>query len=100
MLTDFSDAANIARDYAVQLAQILESEIVLINTYHIPYAGATSGALVNVDGLALEEAEKNMKEQMDYCEKNFSNVPSGFCLTNNNCNLNIIRVLFSFCFLF
>ena len=51
--TDFSDTANKARDYAVQLAQILGAEIILINTYHIPYAGATSGALVNVDGLAL-----------------------------------------------
>jgi nucleotide-binding universal stress UspA family protein len=63
--TDFSESANIARDYAVQLAQILEAEVVLLNTYHIPYAGATSGAL---------EAEKNMKEQMEYCENNFSNI--------------------------
>lgn len=72
--TDFSDTANKARDYAVQIAQLLEAEILLLNTYHIPYAGASAGTLVNVDTLALEESERQMKFQMDYCTKNFSNV--------------------------
>jgi len=72
--TDFSETADKARDYAVQLAQILNVEVFLLNTYHIPYAAATSGALVNIDGLAKEAAEKSMKEQMEYVQQNFSNV--------------------------
>lgn len=72
--TDFSDTANKARDYAVQIAQVIDAEIILLNTYHIPYAGASAGTLVNVDGIALEDAEKHMKEQMEYVKMNFSDV--------------------------
>ncbi|MCB0402218.1 MAG: universal stress protein [Flavobacteriales bacterium] len=72
--TDFSDTADKARDYAVQIAQMIDAEIVLLNTYHIPYAGASAGTLVNVDAMALEDSQKNMKEQLEYARLNFSDV--------------------------
>ena len=52
--TDFSETANKARDYAIQIAQQINAEIVLLNTFHIPYAGAGSGTLVNLDKIAKE----------------------------------------------
>ena len=72
--TDFSETADKARDYAVQIAQIFGSEIILLNTYHVPYAGASAGTLVNIDGMALEDSKKNMAEQLAYVRENFSNI--------------------------
>lgn len=72
--TDFSETADKARDYAVQIAQVIDAEIILLNTYHIPYAGASAGTLVNIDAMAMEDSEKHMKDQMDYVTKNFSNI--------------------------
>ncbi len=72
--TDFSDTANKARDYAIQIAQMLNAEVVLLNAYHVPYAGASAGALVNVDNLALEEVEKQMRGQLEYVRLNYSDV--------------------------
>ncbi len=72
--TDFSDTADKARDYAVQIAQMLDAEIVLLNSFHVPYAAASSGTLINVDALALEDSEKHMKQQIEYAKQNFSNI--------------------------
>jgi nucleotide-binding universal stress UspA family protein len=72
--TDFSDTANKARDYAIQLAQELNAEIILLNTYHIPYAGASAGTLVNLDKVALEESENSMSNQIEYLNLNYSNI--------------------------
>ena len=72
--TDFSDTANKARDYAIQLAQELDAQIILLNTYHIPYSGASSGTLVNLDKVALEESEKAMSNQVEYLSLNYSNI--------------------------
>lgn len=72
--TDFSDTADKARDYAVQLAQELGAQIILLNTYHIPYSGASAGTLVNLDKVALEEAEKSMSNQIEYLNLNYSNI--------------------------
>lgn len=72
--TDFSDTANKARDYAIQLAQLIEAEIIMLNTYHIPYSGASAGTLVNIDKIAHEESEKAMKLQMEYINLNYSNI--------------------------
>jgi nucleotide-binding universal stress UspA family protein len=72
--TDFSDTANKARDYAIQLAQLIEAEIILLNTYHIPYSGASAGTLINIDKIALEESEKAMHLQLEYVKSNYSNI--------------------------
>ena len=72
--TDFSETANKARDYAIQLAQLIDAEIVLLNTFHIPYSGASAGTLVNLDKIALEESEKAMELQLEYVNSNYSNV--------------------------
>ncbi len=72
--TDFSETANKARDYAIQLAQEFDAEIILLNTYHIPYSGASAGTLVNLDGIAMEESEKAMKLQLEYLNENYSNI--------------------------
>ena len=72
--TDFSETANKARDYAIQLAQLIEAEIILLNTFHIPYSGASAGTLINLDKIALEESEKAMELQLEYINLNYSNV--------------------------
>jgi len=72
--TDFSDTANKARDYAIQLAQLISAEIILLNTYHIPYSGTGAGTLVNIDKIALEESEKAMELQLEYVNSNYSNI--------------------------
>ncbi len=72
--TDFSDTANKARDYAVVLAEQLSAEIVLLNTYHIPYSGASAGTIVNLGKVAHEESEKSMSNQKEYLDLNFPNL--------------------------
>jgi len=72
--TDFSETANKARDYAIQLAQELEAQIILLNTYHFPYSGASSGTLVNLDKVALEESEKSMSNQLEYLNMHYANI--------------------------
>jgi nucleotide-binding universal stress UspA family protein len=42
--TDFSNAANNAVDYAVELAKLFRAKIVLVNTYNIPYSTYETGA--------------------------------------------------------
>ena len=72
--TDFSDTADKARDYAIQLAQVLDAEIILLNTYHIPYSGDGAVTFINMDQFAKQESEKLMKEEMEYCQLNYSDV--------------------------
>lgn len=72
--TDFSETANIARDYAIQIAKVLNAEIILLNTFHIPYSGASSGTLVNLDKVALEESEKAMSNQVEYLNLNYADI--------------------------
>lgn len=72
--TDFSETADKARDYAIQLAQLIEAEIILLNTYHVPYSGASAGTLINIDKIALEEAEKAMDLQLEYVNNNYANI--------------------------
>jgi nucleotide-binding universal stress UspA family protein len=72
--TDFSETANKARDYAIQLAQLIDAEIILFNTFHIPYSGASAGTLINLDKIALEESEKAMELQLEYVNSNYANV--------------------------
>jgi nucleotide-binding universal stress UspA family protein len=70
--TDFSDTANRARDYAINIAELLNAEIFLINTYHIPHAGATMA--VNVEALARDSSQEEMDKQLKYLELNFPEV--------------------------
>jgi nucleotide-binding universal stress UspA family protein len=71
--TDFSETANKARDYAVQLAQELNAEVMLLNSCHIPYASVHSGVIVNVDEIS-KASEQLMKEQLEYLNLNYSNI--------------------------
>jgi len=73
VLTDFSETANKARDYAVQLAQELKAEVILINIYHVPIAGAHPDLYVDVTEMA-NGAEQRMKAQMTYLRLNYSNI--------------------------
>ncbi|MDF1672282.1 MAG: universal stress protein [Vicingaceae bacterium] len=70
--TDFSDAANRARDYALNIADLLNAEVFLINTYHIPHAGATMA--VNVDALARDSSQEEMDKQLEYLKLNFPEI--------------------------
>lgn len=80
--TDFSEIADKARDYAIQLAQVMGAEITLLNTFHIPYSASDAGTLVNLDKIALEESEKAMKQQLEYVNLNYKNIKfSTICKT-------------------
>lgn len=72
--TDFSETANKARDYAIQLAQTLNAEIILLNSFHIPNLGDYEGALINMNFQMKEDAEKELKEQVKYLKLNYSNI--------------------------
>ncbi len=69
--TDFSETANNARDYAINLAQKLNAQIILLNTYHIAYSGANAGTIVNLEQLAVKEAQIAMKNESDFLSLNF-----------------------------
>jgi nucleotide-binding universal stress UspA family protein len=71
--TDFSETANRARDYAVQLAQELNAEVTLLNIYHIPSTAARPDVFVNIGEIA-KGAEQLMKEQLEYLNLNYSNI--------------------------
>lgn len=72
--TDFSDTANKARDYAINLAQLMDAEIILLHSAHIPHSVGSTGALINLDKIALEEAEQEMGLQEAYVKKNYDNI--------------------------
>jgi nucleotide-binding universal stress UspA family protein len=71
--TDFSETANKARDYAVQLAQELNAEVILLNAYLITPTGMGNEALLYISDLA-QSAENQMKMQLNYLNLNFSNI--------------------------
>lgn len=78
--TDFSETANNARDYAIQLALSFNAEIMLLNTFHVPYTGAGAGSLVNLDKVLLDNSEREMKEQIEMLEKIYTDITfSSFC---------------------
>ena len=72
--TDFSETANKARDYAIQIAQAFDAEVTLLHTYHIPHTGASAAPLISLDEIAGVEAKKQMDKQMEYLNSNYSNV--------------------------
>jgi nucleotide-binding universal stress UspA family protein len=72
--TDFSDNADKARDYAINLAEILGAEVYLLNCYHLPTTGLDGGGVLNVDNLVKDEAEKQMQNQLEYVRSNHSNL--------------------------
>lgn len=74
--TDFSDSANNAASYAVELAKAFRAKIVLVNVYNLPfstYETGASGDLINVireasiEGLAhlKKTIEQNNKENFE-----------------------------------
>jgi nucleotide-binding universal stress UspA family protein len=69
--TDFSKTANNARDYAISIAQKLNSQIILLNTYHIAYSGANAGSIMNLEKIALNESQKAMKKESDFLSLSF-----------------------------
>jgi len=66
--TDFSDSANNAVEYAVELAKLFTTKIVLVNSYNLPYSTyetGTSGDILNV----LQESSigglNNLKKKIE-----------------------------------
>lgn len=72
--TDFSETANKARDYAIQLALSFNAEIILLNTFHIPFTGAGTGTLVNIDKISLGSSEREMNEQVESLKKHYEGI--------------------------
>ena len=78
--TDFSKTANNAKEYAIQLALSFNAEIILLNAFQVPYTGAGTGSLVNIDKIALDNSEREMKANMDMLENTYSDIKfSSFC---------------------
>jgi len=63
--TDFSDNANHAMQYALQLAKDFEAHLHIINTYQIPYATAVPTAHHLIDAL-----RKNAVDELNSCVMN------------------------------
>ncbi len=70
--TDFSDAANNAADYAVELAKLFTAKIALVNTYNLPYSTyetGTSGDLINVLQEASAGGLQHLKKRIEQNNK-------------------------------
>jgi len=52
--TDFSKTALIALEYAIEMTDKLEGELIVLNTYDVPYGGAST--MVNIDDLLRQES--------------------------------------------
>ena len=60
--TDFSETANRAAEYAIELLQEEKAEFILLNAYEMPHAG--SSMLVSLTDLLREESVKGLEEQI------------------------------------
>ncbi len=69
--TDFSKTALIALEYAIKLTDQLEGELVVLNTYDVPYGGAST--MVNIDDLLRKEAIESSSKLKEDIEKRFPN---------------------------
>src|SRR5258708_3199893 len=58
--TDFSDAANVAVDYAAQLAQDVKASVILYNCFHVPVI-ASDGPVVTIP---FEDLEKDSEDTL------------------------------------
>ncbi|HEX7412865.1 MAG TPA: universal stress protein [Bacteroidia bacterium] len=63
--TDFSDAANNAADYAVGLAKLLSTKLVLVNAYNLPYTTYETGTTGDVIGVLQEASNKGLEHLKD-----------------------------------
>jgi nucleotide-binding universal stress UspA family protein len=71
--TDFSDVANNAADYAVELAKLFAAKIVLVNTYNLPYSTYETGAsgdLINVLRESSIGGLNHLKKRIEQNNKN------------------------------
>lgn len=61
--TDFSKTANKARDYAVQLAEAFDAELILMHAWHIPFTGSGTGTMINMDTVMSQNAHQMLEKQ-------------------------------------
>ena len=70
--TDFSPNAQNAFVYALELAKEFEAEVILLNTYSIPYSGST--VMVDITDVLKEEAWKELEKQMETARLQYPSV--------------------------
>jgi nucleotide-binding universal stress UspA family protein len=70
--TDFSQNANNAMIYALELARQTGSQVILLNAYSIPYSGST--VVIDITDILKEEAWKELEKQMDVCRTRYQDV--------------------------
>lgn len=75
--TDFSEIAHNAMDYAVEIAKLTESKLILFHAYHVPPAIADEFIAV----LTMEELEKSNVLRLENLRKEIQN--------RNHCSLDI-----------
>ena len=71
--TDFSDSANNAVDYAVELAKLVSAKIVLVNAYNLPYSTYETGSAGDLINVIKESAVANLKHVKERIEQNNRN---------------------------
>lgn len=69
--TDFSKTALIALEYAISMTDKLEGELIVLNTYDVPYGGAST--MVNIDDLLRKEAIESLNDLKKDIKERFPN---------------------------
>jgi nucleotide-binding universal stress UspA family protein len=71
--TDFSESANNAVDYAVELAKYFNAKLILVNSYPMPYSsfetGGMPGEMIGVMQEASADSLKNLKNKIEQNNK-------------------------------
>ena len=60
--TDFSEDADKALKYALELARKAKAKIIVFNSYEIPYS--TSGMIVSVTDVLKEDAQRGIDDTL------------------------------------
>ena len=58
--TDFSNTADKALNYAIELAICFDSELHILNSYDVPHSGSTM--IINIDDLLEKDSIKNLEQ--------------------------------------
>jgi nucleotide-binding universal stress UspA family protein len=66
--TDFSENSTHALDYAVELARLFDAELMLFNSYELPYS--RSNVLVSMTERMQKDSEESLKEMQSRVLKN------------------------------
>lgn len=80
--TDFSENAQNALNYAIELAILYKAEVILFNAYHLPYAGATM--MIDISDVLKKESDKSLEELREKIVADYPNIKVSIESTQND----------------